>query len=218
MATTLNQLLAQIAFLVQEDSSFSSGLWTVAELTDYCNVVMDEFIRETQITKQTDAITIVGGTRSYSEPSDSMSVDRIDFNLGALKRTNVGFLDLDNRKWRTLTGTPKQYHQDMLPNKTFELDRAPLAAQAGLFINVLSTLYPATVTTGTDNLTVPDYAVLYIKLGVLDKMLSKQGEAQDLVKAKYCKSRFDFGVGLFQNLMASKAAPQVAPITTYGGG
>ena len=216
MATTVNQLIAQIVFLVQEDSSFTSGLWSVTEVIDYINIVMDDFIRQTQITKQTDPITVVGGTRSYAEPADSMSIDRIDFNLRALRRTNVGFLDLDNRKWRTLSGTPSQYHQDMLPNKTFELDRAPLAAQAGLFINVLSTLYPAAVTTGTDNLTVPDYAVLYIKFGVLDKMLSKQGEAQDLAKAKYCKARFDFGVSLFQNLMATKPDPQVAPITTYG--
>lgn len=216
MATTVNQLLAQIAFLVQEDTAFSTGLWTITELIDYINIAQDDFIRETQITKQTDPVTVVAGTRSYGEPADSMSVDRIDFNLRALRRTNVGFLDLDNRKWRTLSGTPSQYHQDMLPNKTFELDRAPLAAQAGLFINVLSTLAPAVVTIGTDNLTVPDYAVLYIKFGVLEKMLSKQGESQDLAKAKYCKSRFDFGVALIQNLMGTKAEPQVAPITSYG--
>lgn len=218
MATTVNQLIAQIAFLVQEDATLTSGQWSVAEVIDYINVVTDDFIRETQITKQTDPITVVAGTRAYSEPSDSMALDRIDFNLVALRRTNVGFLDLDNRKWRTKSGTPHAYHQDQLPNKTFELDRAPLAGQAGLFMNVISTLFPASVAIGTDPLTIPDYAVLYIKFGVLWKMLAKQGESQDLVKAKYCKSRFDFGVSLFQNLMATKPAPQVTPVTTYGGG
>jgi len=218
MATTVNQLIAQIAFLVQEDSTLSSGQWSVAEVIDYINVITDEFIRETNITKQTDPITVVGGTRSYSEPADSMALDRIDFDRIALRRTNVGFLDLDNRRWRTISGTPHAYHQDQLPNKTFELDRAPLAGQAGLFINVISTLAPAAVTAGTDNLTVPDYAVLYIKFGVLWKMLEKQGESQDLVKAKYCKARYDFGVSLYQNLMATRPDPQVAPITTYGGG
>jgi len=52
---------------------------------------------------------------------------------------------------------------------------------------------------------VPDYMVIYVKFGVLEKMLSKQGEAQDLAKAAYCKERYEFGMELFKNLMSEKA-------------
>lgn len=201
MATTVAQLLAQIDDLVQEDSSFSTGLWNTTELIDYVNDAQEDMILQSQILKQITNTLSVNGQRIYSDPAFSMQIDRITFNLIPLYRSTRHALDLENRKWRTLSGTPRRYHQDHLPNKQYELDRAFTAALAGLNIGVVSTVLPAQVTALVDNLTIPDYAVYVLKFGVLALMLAKQGEAQDIAKAKYCEERFDYGCGLLLRLI-----------------
>jgi hypothetical protein len=66
---------------------------------------------------------------------------------------------------------------------------------------VVATRLPDDITLATDFLTVPDFCSLYIKFGVLKKMLEKEGEGQDLIRAKYCGARYDRGVALFRRLI-----------------
>jgi hypothetical protein len=258
-------------------------------------------------------------------------------------------LDRANPKWRTLAGVPKQYHQDMLPTKVFELDRAPTAAMVGTgYFNVglfgtvrmmISNVTAVTdggiiISTGTFNsatanfkagdvgktiaiagagpgggamistisaivtpnqvtlagtasatvtnvhaswgsppytptglyglpryffgararngilphdhpyagtirqalsgatnfevlatrlmddvtqlddlMRVPDFCLLYIKLGVLGKMLRKEGEGQDLMRSSYCDMRYANGIQFFNRLMSAMNQPVAQPQT-----
>lgn len=66
---------------------------------------------------------------------------------------------------------------------------------------MIATVLTTDVSSDTDELPTPDFCKLYIKMGVLKKMLEKQGEGQDLVRAKYCGARYDNGIALFRRLI-----------------
>lgn len=350
MSTTVSTLLTQLAQCVQEDGSaygyydWSHGLWGVDEIIGYINVVQKDLVLRSQIIKLIAAVASIAGTRLYSDPAYTMEIDRIAFNNKALYRTNKYLLDRENPAWRTVPGMPKQYHQDLLPTKTFETDKAPTSAMTGSGYNIVGSPYGvlrmalsnstrvtdaamtsgfsfvnsasanftaadvgktiavagalsgggtlististrnsatqvllavtagATVTgavaawgtpygatlpggggggflryaygplaingilphdrpyagtlrqmfSGTTNfevlatrliddvsgvddlLRVPDFCVLYLKMGVLTKMLAKEGEGQDLPRAKYCWMRYTQGAKLLERLMTSK--------------
>lgn len=350
MSTTVQTLLTQLAQMLQEDNSarggtdWSSGLWTVDELIAYINAGQKQLVLDSQIMKLIAAVASVTGQRIYSDPDYTMQIDRIGFNNRATYRTTRTMLDRDNPKWRTLSGIPRQYHQDQLSTKTFEVDRAPTSAMTGsgytaigtygtlrymmhstrqvtdgaitsatsiftsataaftgsdvakeiaiagagaggsTLITTISSLnsgtsvnigaaasttvsgatavfgaagfYSATIPAGggsgvmrysygapaingilphgspyagtlrqmltgltnfeilatrliddialtTDLLRVPDYTVLYLKYWVLKQMLEKEGEGQDLPRAKYCQKRYDMGMKLFLRLQSA---------------
>lgn len=272
MTVLVSTLFTELQYLLQEPGDWTTNaLWTSTEVINYINTVSKDLILRSQVVKQHDTLNVTVGTRIYADPPNTMEMDRVAYNERALYRTNRYLLDKENPKWRTLSGTPKQFHQDQLPTRTFEVDRAPTGSTAsgytavgnygvlrqmvGSFgytgvipgvgrggvlremsgsipyaavltntpnsgtlrqmaggtplFEVISTTLPAAVTSSTDALTVPDYCVLYLKFGVLAKMLAKEGEAQDLPKAKYCQARYDNGIRLLRQLMGSteKMAP-----------
>lgn len=358
MTTTVGNLLSQMATMVQEDGSsyggsdWSSGLWTPSEIIGYINVGCKQFILDSQIMKLIAPVASVTGQRLYADPTYTMQLDRIAFNNRPLYRTTRTMLDRDNPRWPVMSGVPRQYHQDQLPTKEFEVDRAPTSAMTGtgytavglygtlrymihalitctdgnilngsqnFFSNTLGFLstdvgkilvvigagvggqplvttvsvfnsatsvilaaaasttvsgasaslqrtvgfYTATipsvghggilrytlgspainavllnspaagtlrqmlsgltnfevlatrlttdVSVTTDVLRVPDFCVLYIKLWVLQHMLEKEGEGQDLPRAKYCGTRYNMGVRLFRRLMSAMNDNVVPP-------
>lgn len=353
MSTTVETLISQIATLVQEDGSnygytdWAHGLWTVQEIIGYINVIQKDFVLRSQIIKLIAAVQSVAGTRQYADPSYTMQIDRIAFSNTPTYRTTKFMLDRGNPAWRTLNGLPKQYHQDMLPTKNFEMDRAPTSvmtgagyfpvgllgtvrfmisnvttatdatmgatsatlnsassnftvADVGKYISVagagasggalittiaarvsstqitlsassvgavsgvhaawgttpytptglygvpryffgtrarngilphdhpyagtvrqmlsgltnfevLATRLMDDIAQPTDLMRVPDFCLLYIKLGVLEKMLRKEGEGQDLMRAQYCEKRYSQGVQFFNRLMSATNQPVAQP-------
>lgn len=268
MSTNVATVLNNLASRVQENRSqyggvnWSSGLWTVPELIEYINSACKAFILDTQIEKVMEPIAAVAGQRQYADPVDTMQIDRITFSNQALYRTKRIMLDRSNYKWRTLAGIPKQYHQDQLPIKNFEVDRAPAANMTGsgysvtgstgvlrhmsgaltyvaslpangagilrytvgqiaynanypaigllrqmltglTNFTVIATNLPADVAGPADILDVPDFAVPYVQFWVLRIMLGKEGEGQDVARAKYCGARYDNGVNLLLRLLSS---------------
>jgi hypothetical protein len=353
MSTTVATLISQLSVLVQENGSvsggydWSTGFWSITEIIEYINVISKDFVLRSQIMKLIGAVQAVAGTRQYSEMPYTMQIDRIAFNNNPTYRTTKVNLDRENPNWRTLSGVPRKYHQDMLPTKQFEMDRAPTSGMVGsgyfpvgllgtvrfmssggrqvsdagivatqatltsataaftvgdvgtlvaiagagpakgplmttiatflsgtqvlLNLNasftvtntacsiggtpytptgllgvpryffgqrarngilphgdpyagtirqllsgntnfeVLATRLMDNVSGTTDLLRVPDFCVLYIKIGVLAKMLRKEGEGQDLDRAKYCEMRYEQGVKLFLRLMTAANLPVAQP-------
>jgi hypothetical protein len=348
MSTTVGTVISQLATLVQEDGSnyggtdWSSGLWSVSEIITYLNAACKEFVLQSQIVKLIAAVASVTGQRIYADPAYTMAIDRIAFNNRPTYRTTRLNLDRENIRWRTLAGVPRQYHQDQLSTKMFEMDRAPSSAMTGsgyqalglygtvrymmhnavtasdgainassanlssatigfvpgdfgktiaiagagsggqtlvttiltyssataviLATNALTSVTNASLAldrnpgfysvTGSpygvfryslgtpaingilphdrpyagtlrqmlsgltnfevlatrlmddiaqtsDLMRVPDYCLPYIKFWTLYQMLSKEGEGQDLARAKYSKMRFDFGVQLFRRYVSA---------------
>jgi len=200
---TVQDMLDQIIFMTQEDATFSSGFWTEAEIIDYINDVEKDFFDRTGCFKRQDTVGATAGDRVFLEPSDSMSIDRITFNQVPLHRTDRWALDMENRNWKNEpAGVPKQYHQDLLLTKRFEVDKD--IGPVGQDFTLTYTILPATLTSSADLLNITPAFFHYILYGVLEKMLGKQGEGQDLAREKYCHARYEAGVGIVLTLMRSQ--------------
>lgn len=196
--------------MVQEDTSFSSRLWTVEELLDYLNEATYHFILKTQFWKVTGNVSGSNGTRLYTDPSDSMQIDRITFRNRPIYRTNKQQLDHEDPAWRTRSGKPKRYHQDQLATHRFETDYAPATADlnGGNEFELVYTKLPTELTDIGDTVAMPNYTHMYLKFGVLARMLSKEGEAQDPARAQYSEARFMNGVNLIRKLMGLPAVEE----------
>jgi hypothetical protein len=200
---TVQDLLDQIILMTQEDATFSSGFWTIAEIIDYINDVEKDFFDRSGCFKRQDTVGATAGDRVFLEPTDSMSIDRITFNQVPLHRTDRWMLDMEDRNWKNQpAGVPKQYHQDLLLTKRFEVDRD--VGPVGQDFTLTYTILPTTLTTTTDPLNITPAFFHYILYGVLEKMLGKQGEGQDLGREKYCHARYEAGVAIVLTLMRSQ--------------
>lgn len=200
---TVQDMLDQIIFMTQEDDTFSSGFWTEAEIIDYINDVEKDFFDKTGCFKRKDDVGATVGDRVFAEPPDSMSIDRITFNRVPLHRTDRWALDMEDRNWKNQpAGVPKQYHQDLLTTKRFEVDRD--VGPVGQDFTLIYTILPATLTSTGDLLNISPAFFHYILYGVLEKMLGKQGEGQDLAREQYCHARYEAGVAIVLGLMKSQ--------------
>lgn len=200
---SVQDMLDQIILMTQEDATFSSGFWTEAEIIDYINDVEKDFFDRTGCFKRKDDVGATAGDRVFLEPSDSMSIDRITFNQVPLHRTDRWMLDMENRNWKNQpSGVPKQYHQDLLLTKRFEVDKD--VGPVGQNFTLIYTILPATLTSTADLLNISPAFFHYVLYGVLEKMLGKQGEGQDLSKEKYCHARYEAGVAIVLTLMRSQ--------------
>lgn len=268
MSTTVARLIIELGYMLQEDVFETNGLWSTDEIIGYINTVCKDFVLRAQLLKSVLPVQSTTSQRIYDDPEMTMDVDRISFSGKPLYFTTRYMLDVDNQRWRTLAGLPKMYHQDQLPTKTFETDRAPAAVMTGagytvtlpatgrggilrrmsgsfgyvgsnagvsaggVFrynlgtipyhsaliptrhggvlrqmldgttnFEVVATTLQVEVAVTTDFLPLPDFCKLYIKMGVLKKMLEKEGEGQDLVRAQYCGTRYSNGIALFKRLI-----------------
>jgi len=200
---SVQDMLDQIILMTQEDATFSSGFWTEAEIIDYINDVEKDFFDRTGCFKRIDTVGATAGDRVFLEPTDSMSIDRITFNQVPLHRTDRWALDMENRNWKNEpSGVPKQYHQDLLLTKRFEVDKD--VGPVGQNFTLIYTILPATLTSSGDLLNITPAFFHYVLYGVLEKMLGKQGEGQDLAREKYCHARYEAGVGIVLTLMRSQ--------------
>lgn len=200
MARTVASILAEIDDMVQEDATFSSGLWSMStELLQYFNDVELDFLRRTGIKKANSSVTGVIATRLYDAPASSMQLHRIAYGNTVLHRTTREDLDLEDTGWLDWTGPPRQYYQDTLSKEQFQTDRKPTSDTINF--QVVHSVEPTALTSTSDNLNVPDAFAMYVKYGVLEKMLSKQGEGQDLKRAVYCRQRYETGIKLAQRLL-----------------
>lgn len=200
---TVQDMLDQIILMTQEDDTFSSGFWTEAEIIDYINDVQKDFFDRTGCFKRIDTVGATSGDRVFAEPTDSMSIDRITFNRKPLHRTDRWQLDMEDRDWKNQpAGVPKQYHQDLLLTKRFEVDRD--VGPVGQDFTLIYTILPATVTSATDLLDISPAFFHYVLYGVLEKMLGKQGEGQDLELERYCNARYEAGIAIVSSMMRSE--------------
>jgi hypothetical protein len=123
-----------------------------------------------------------------------MDLDRVSFNKKRLLRQSSWDMSLENSRWRNQApGPPRYYHEDLLPFYTIEVDRIPLA---GGVVRFFYGLLPTPKTLITDVLELPDAWVQYLRWEVLSLALSRDGDGQDLARAKLAHDRYMFGVRL----------------------
>ncbi len=81
---------------------------------------------------------------------------------------------------------------------------------------VLATRLVDTVASPSDELTVPSYTLAYVKYGVMRMMFAKEGEAQDMIRAKYCGARYEGGVRLFRRIMGVETQDKMEAMARNG--
>jgi hypothetical protein len=195
--------IIQLAMLEPDDSgaTWPSGMWTKAEVVEYLNEAQWDFLGKTGITAAVSYQVALAAQARFNLPSNVIDLRRVAWREGAygtdfeeLTRVNTWELDYGTDKWGQQTNpVPTAYLLDQVPSLTLQVQ--PVAGDLGALELTYTSL--ATSFDGTGVATsVPDDWTPYLVWGAKAKMLSKQGEANDPVRAAYCEQRYQEGVEL----------------------
>lgn len=198
------EVLTEVTTGVIEDPSFSSGLWSLAEVLSYFNLRQQRFLKATRVTA---AVAIVPWTPG--QPEHDLPVDWIDTVCARwhsfVEETWVPIPQSDSFELDHITpetaltvNPPQGFRTSDLETLRIALGPAPTAP------GELEIVYVALAVTldGTGiPCAVPDALVPYLKYGVLADMLSKEGRGQDLLRARYCEQRFEEGIAIAASLI-----------------
>ncbi len=201
MSTTDADLIADVAWRVLESSTlFPSGLWSVAEITNYANQRQNRFNRDAKLLLAHQPIAFSAGDVNKPLPDDWIAT------------LNASWTD-DPTGVSTTVGVGDRYAAEALitstnnpPDRPTILDDSsagpltvelfPTPATDGelelLYACVLETLHGDPL--APDVIDLPDDFFPYLVYGVLADMLSKEGRGQDLARAQYCEQRFQEGI------------------------
>lgn len=182
-------------------ATWPSGMWTQAEIVQYINDVQRDFLSRSGITCAISFFTGLSGQARYNLDQSIIDLRRIAWRQGPAGTSYVELARVDN--WEMDFGTdgwdqqssdvPSRYMTDLTPSLTVQVQPTPDdIGEAELTAITLGTSVDGS---GID-LSVPDDWTPYIDWGVLAKMFSKEGEAQDPDRAEYCSSRYEEGIAL----------------------
>lgn len=209
MAVTDLDQLQEIQAVLQEDATFSNGLWTLTEVVAYCNQRQNRWLVETKAVAATATLGWLAGTPEMALPTDWIATLRalwhdLATNLWTpLPRSD--YFELDHLTGPEGAVTPQfpQAYRDADVTNTLTLGVNPPPQSAGEIELLYIALGDALDGLGT-LFTIPDDWVPYVKYGVLADMLSKEGRGRDLLRARYCEQRYQEGIVLAQALLQGR--------------
>jgi hypothetical protein len=186
---------AHISTAPLNGATFSSGLFTQAEMLEYLHHTENDFLVKVRPVYAA-ATQNLSGNRYYPQPADAIRIERISSSSVAWNDTSQLSLDMDNPNWQSdhQSADPKAWFQDEIGLDQFGI--WPLIDIGGLVANIWYSQKQVSVTTFLSPFVVPDIFTMYLKYGVLARAFSKDGEQRDDLRAKFCQKRFDFGVML----------------------
>ncbi len=203
--TDLDQL-QELQAVLQEDATFSNGLWSLTEVLGYFNQRQYRFLAETALTAAQATIVWTPGEEQMPLPDDWIATIRASWHhfptdeVTPLPRSDA--FEMDHFLGPTVVGTgniPQSFRdEDTSSTLTMAVSPAPAATGALKLLYVsLSELLD-----GQGQLfDVPDDWVLYVKYGVYADMLGKTGRGQDPLRSRYAEQRFQEGIVLAQSLL-----------------
>lgn len=207
MAITDQDQLLEVQAVLQEDATFSNGLWTLAEVLGYFNQRQYRFLNDTKILAARADLPWIPGEAEHALPEDWMVTiaaswfDAASREVTPLPPSDSYEMDhLLGPEGSVTTGLPQAF-RDADTTDTLTIAVAPAPAAPG----TLGLLYVALseILDGTGRLfDLPDDFVPYIKYGVYADMLGKTGRGQDLLRARYAEQRFQEGIILTQSLLS----------------
>lgn len=200
MAVTDGDQLIEVQNKLLEDASFTSGLWTAAEVYGYFNERQNRFNRDTKLMLATADIAVAAAATSVNLPQDWIATQR-----AAWGDANGRFTPLDRSSRQAallgissnaLPATPILFDDQSGGTVTAELFPIPttLGTLRLLYASVLELLNFDTL--APDIFDIPDDFVPYVSYGVMADMLSKEGRGRDLFRANYCEDRYNEGVAI----------------------
>lgn len=179
--------------------TWTSGMWTAAEVLQYINQRQDRFLKESQLLTSWTTTAVAPGQLRPALPTDWVATVRVSWRgSGAtfvnLPRADSWSADNGQPTWASATaGRPTVYMDSETPTLSLQLAPAPTGA------GTLSIYYVSVGNNldGTGEIfDLPDEFIPYLKYGVIADMLTKLGRVQDAGRATYCEQRFDEGVEL----------------------
>ncbi len=209
MPTPDTDVLTEIQAVLQEDATFSNGLWTVAEVVNYANLRQYRFLFETKIVAAVQTLGWIPAVPQRDLPPDWIATIAASWHdLASNQWTPLpptDFFEMDHVLGPTAavtTGFPQGYRTDDT-TETLSIGVTPAPASAGELSLIYVALSDFLLGTGT-LLGIPDDWVPYLKYGILADMLGKEGRGRDLLRARYCEQRFEEGIILAKALLQGR--------------
>lgn len=209
MAVTDQDQLQEIQLVLQEDGSFSNGIWSSTEVVAYFNQRQYRFLNESLIVTAIQTLGWIAAVPQQPLPTDWIATVAVAWHDLASGQWSplppTDFFEMDHVLGPTgavTTGFPQGYRDgDTTETLTLGLTPAPASAgEVGLVYVALSEILD-----GLGQLfTIPDDWVPYLKYGVLADMLAKEGRGRDLLRARYCEQRYQEGIVLAKSLLEGR--------------
>jgi hypothetical protein len=201
------------------------GIITQANFFSYFGVVLSDFVQQTGVSSLIFTQQLQLGVSQYTVPENISRCDQVFVGGVYLDHSTLDELDDSVYNWRQKVGVPDSWHDDGLPPKTIELYAKPSYTGTAYSIPDPTFVPPPPPPYGTygtfdassGNVTmvgaealatnvfadlsaivpiVPDSFCHYLGYGVLAEAFSVDGEAKDMQRAAYCRSRYEEGINL----------------------
>jgi hypothetical protein len=194
--------LLQLATLEPDDAGVTwSSMWSQAQVLQYLNDILRDFLHRTGIVSAISFITSVPTQGEYDLPQDMIDLRRIAWRFGPsgtgyveLYATDTFEEDQSDETWSADSQqVPTAYLLNLLASLTVRV--TPIPNDIGE-AEITTTPLGATADGSGVALSIPDDFTPYIVWGVLGEMFSKEGEASDPERAQYCRERYEEGVEL----------------------
>lgn len=205
MAVTDLDQLTELQAVLQEDATFSNGLWTLAEVVAYFNQRQYRFLFETKLLASWATLGWVPGVPQRALPDDWIATIAASWHHLATDAwaplPASDFFEADHVLGPTGAVTdarPQAYREDT--TDTLAIAVSPAPASPGEVELIYVALSDTLDGLGT-YFTIPDDWVPYLKYGVYADMLGKTGRGQDLLRARYAEQRYNEGIVLAQSLL-----------------
>lgn len=198
------EVLTEVQSATIEDASFSSGLWTTAEVLNYMRLRQQRMLKATRVTAAVAIVPWVPNNPEADLPTDWIDTICARWHSFADERwfpiPQSDSFELDHlTPDTTLTVNPPQGMRTS-DLETLRIVLGPPPTAPGELELVYVALAVALDGSGIP-FEVPDALVPYCKYGTLADMLSKDGRGQDLLRARYCEQRFEEGIALASALL-----------------
>lgn len=186
------------------------GLFTDAQFFELVTQCLIDWNRRTAWDCQVYTQQLYAGTSQYSVPDALLRVKDILIGGRLLERSTASSISGRSRDWRVRLGPPDSWHEDNLPPQTIEV--SPLPSYSGSSLGLVAPAWyvtgdfrastrnlsmvgprtPSTVTgLGSVIDTMPDdWALVYLPLGVLERVFGGNNELKNGQLALYCSARW----------------------------
>jgi len=204
MAYTDQALMSEIQAALLEPTidggvTWTSTMWTQAEVLQYINQRQDRFLKESQLLISWAQIAVTAAQLRPALPVDWVATVRASW-LGSgstyvnLPRADSWSADNGLPLWATATATrPTVYMDSETPTLALQLAPAPTGPGT---ISLYYVSLGNTLDGSGEIFNTPDEFIPYLKYGVIADMLTKLGRLADVPRAAYCEMRFEEGVEL----------------------
>lgn len=206
MSVTDADQLAEVAWrVIETDTTFNSGLWSVAEIANYFNQRQNRFNRDSKLMLAHQPISFVAGQSSADLPSDWIATQNGSWTPATGASAGIATTVATGDRYAAEKAISVTNNPPTRPTIMDDQSAGPLTLELFPPPDVdgeLDLLYASVLATlgfdpgSPDIFNLPDDVVPFVMYGVLADMLSKDGRGQDLARASYCESRFQEGIAL----------------------